>query len=280
MQHLWKTARYTGLLQQFLFTFDYQHPTSIMTIRGKLLKLLSVASLALICCAMMVACKKKTTTVDINLGKNYFPLVSGKSITYTLDSTIYDDFLGVVYTNRYYVRDVVDSVFADNQGNESFLIARSIRADTETNFRPMRVYYATKRAQEIHIIDDNQRYIKMVFPVSYTGVWLGNSYIATSGSENSWLSDWRYKYSDFGAPLLVNDTASYPNTITINQRNSAEGDTSIKNTLFGAYTFAKEIYAKDIGLVYRSLIRWKKDPAIGGGKRRGYAVEFKAVDHN
>ncbi|MFM2387381.1 MAG: hypothetical protein RL660_2138 [Bacteroidota bacterium] len=121
--------------------------------------------------------------------------------------------------------------------------------------------------------------IKLVFPVSYTGVWNGNSYIATSSSDFSWLSDWRYKYSSIGAPFQVNDTTSYASTITVDQRNNAEGDTAITNTNFGAYTFAKEVYAQNVGLVYRKLVRWKKDPAIGGGKRRGYAIELKAIDH-
>jgi hypothetical protein len=243
-------------------------------------KIITMVCLLALCATAVVSCKKKVSTVDIDLGKDYFPLETGRSITYTMDSTIYDDFLGVVYTNRYIIQDRIDSSFTDLLGNQSFVVVRYIRPDSGLVFAPMHVYYVTKSNQQIQVVENNQRFIKLVFPVSYTGVWLGNSYIATSSSDNSWLSDWRYKYADFGVPYTVNDTAVYGNTITVNQRNNAEGDTSTKNTFFGAYTFGKEIYARNVGLVYRSLIRWKKDPAIGGGKRRGYALEFKAIDYN
>ena len=48
-------------------------------------------------------------------------------------------------------------------------------------------------------------------------------------------------------------------------------------TGFAEYTYSSEKYAKDIGLVNKEMMLIKKDLAIGGGKRRGFALKMNCI---
>jgi hypothetical protein len=236
--------------------------------------------LAIIILSSMVACSSKNTAIDVNIGKDYFPLQVGKYIEYKYDSTIYDDFVGKVYTNKYFVKDMVDSSFTDLTGNTVFEIMRYIRPITDSTYEPLFVYTAGIVGNQMQVNELNLRFIKMVYPATFSGVWNGNTFINTSNTDNSWLFGWRYKYADFGKPHTPDSAKTFTNTLTINQIEFSDGDTSATNNVYGSYTSAKEIYAKNVGMVYKKFLRWKKDPAVGGGKRKGYAIEMKAVAHN
>jgi hypothetical protein len=236
--------------------------------------------LSLVALSLIFACGKKTETIDTSVGKDYYPLTIGKYIEYKYDSTIYDDFIGKVYTNRYIARDVIDSSFIDLSGNTVYEIMRYIRPLNDSTFEPLFVYTAGLVGNQMQINELNLRYIKMVYPATFTGIWNGNAYINTSNTDNSWLFGWRYKYADFGKAYAPDSAMNFANTLTVNQIEFSDGDTTATNSVYGSYTSAKEIYAKNVGLVYKKFLRWKKDPAVGGGKRKGYAIELRAIAHN
>jgi hypothetical protein len=225
------------------------------------------------------SCAKKTTTIDINLGKEYYPLIIGKSITYSADSIIYDDFTGNTLHTHSFLKDVIDTQYLDIQNKPAYFVNRYYKSDSATEFTFLYQYSAIQVDNRLEVVYDNLRYIKLVFPVTFLGTWGGNSYINTSSTKEQyvWVTEKPYSYKDLGKPY-TNDSLSFANTLTVFHVNEVNGDTNVaKKNLFGDFTYSIEKYGKDVGLVYKELIYKKKDPVIGGGRFRGFATKLSCI---
>jgi hypothetical protein len=243
------------------------------------MKQFTIASIALgIIILSIYSCAKKTTTIDLNLGKEYYPLVTGRSITYKVDSTIYDDFTGLVFQTHSYIKDVVDTQYLDIQNNPAFYVKRYYKSDSATDFTFSYMYTALIINNRLEIVYDNLRYIKLVFPVTYLGTWKGNEYINTSSSKEpyAWIDDKPYSYKDLGKPY-TNDSLTFPNTLTVFHINEIKGDSTKSTTTFGDITYSSEKYGKNIGLIYKEVKTIKKDPVIGGGRWKGFEVKINCI---
>ena len=228
----------------------------------------------------LYSCTKKTTSLDINLGREYYPIATGKSITYKVDSTIYDDFTGNTYLTHCYIKDVIDTSFQDLLGQTAYYVKRFYKSDTATDYSFQNLYTVTAVSNRVEVMYDNLRYIKLVFPVTYLGSWGGNGYINTNSSKEpyAWIGDKPYTYKDLGKQFK-NDSLTFPNTLTVFHMNELlpSSDTTAAITGFAEYTYSSEKYAKDIGLVNKEMMLIKKDLAIGGGKRRGFALKMNCI---
>jgi hypothetical protein len=232
-------------------------------------------------CAIAIvffACAKKTSTIDPNVGKEYFPISTGKALTYRVDSTIYDDFTGTTKKSVSYIKDVIDTSFVDLIGQTSYYVKRYYKNDTATDFEFLNLYTLTPFSNRVEVVFDNLRYIKLVFPVTYQGTWGGNKFINTNTTKEpySWLGDKPYSYKDLGKPHS-NDSITFANTLTVFQKNELSGDTSSDKTQFGEYIYGLEKYGKDAGMVFKELIYFKKDPNVGGGLRKGFAMKMNCI---
>ncbi len=237
--------------------------------------------MGLLCIAGTQSCTEKIISVNNVFGPSYFPLNHGHAITYRVDSTIYDDFgQGNVYTNSYYMKDVVDSSFVDLQNQTSHVVLRYMRPISDSNFKLVKSYVVTLNNRRIEVIEENLRYIKLIFPFSTSETWLGNNFIGSNGSTDiQWLDNWVYRYGAFGG------TYSYGNfscdsivTVDQNSLEKYDGDT-ISTTQYGYVKIATEKYAKDKGMVYKQLHYWKKDP-LGGqivARRKGFTAVLNAI---
>ena len=86
----------------------------------------------------------------------------------------------------------------------------------------------------------------MVFPNENNKNWLGNKYIVSAppyiiDTSNYSVRDWKFSVSRRDREYLINSTR-YDSTLTITQ---IQDSSAIYKTL------AKEIYARNIGLIYR-----------------------------
>jgi hypothetical protein len=229
--------------------------------------------------ALINACSKQTATINVDLGKEYYPIATGKSITYLVDSTIYDDFTGTITKTKSYIKDVIDTSYLDIQNRVCYFVKRYYKSGTDSNFEFSYLYTVQNIDNRIELVYDNLRYIKLVFPITYLGTWGGNGYINTSSSKEpyAWLGDKPYNYKDVAKPFK-NDSLTFANTLTVFQKSELNGDTAAaKTNLFGDYSYGLERYAKDIGLVYKETQFIKKDPAVGGGKLKGFITKINCI---
>jgi hypothetical protein len=237
------------------------------------------------------SCSRDTLNYDLDLGKKYFPLETGKYIEYSLDSTIFDNFLGITYINKYVVKDIIDSLFIDLSGDTSYIVSRYSRPIKDTNFTFKKVYYITKQPYQMQVVEDNIKIIKLSFPIAYNKRWDGNIYTG-SGSE-TWMANWLgYKYQEIGKPFST-DSLTFNNTITVFQQNNTleqttvKNDTSINNKDYGEFIFGTEVYASGIGMIEKRLVHYTSGTANVGGngtpnekKKKGFGVVYKAIRHN
>lgn len=236
------------------------------------------------------ACGDKKVEMTSPAIAEYFPMQPGKFITYRLDSTVLTQFGRDTTVRSYRVRDLVDAEITDAVGRKSYRIVRTISNATGTNpFVPTATFAAIpEKTDWIEYVENNLRFMKLRFPIIEGFQWKGNSFI-DANSINSpvrYLADWTYQYQNVGEPFTVNGK-TYPNTITILQRDEIVPEGPFNPNFFKQFDFSVEVYASGVGLVYKNFQHkvWQP-PTPPPDSRPGYwedgsfRITLSALDHN
>jgi hypothetical protein len=196
-----------------------------------------------------------------------------------VDSLVFNDFDKRIDSFRTEFKDVVGEEFVDIQGRKSFLMKRYIRKNETQSWVEKLSFYVTSTNLNVEQVEDNLRFIKMVFPVKPNVKWLGNAYISTQfNPELQWLNNknWIYRYQDLSKPFSTG-FINFDSTASIQQVNDYTGD-SISINNYSDLTFGKEVYAKHVGLIYKQIIYWVYQVNIK--YRKGFSVTYRAKAHN
>lgn len=233
----------------------------------------------------ITSCKKETEILSTEPINSYYPLSIGNSITYSIDSTTYINFGTEKVVRSYLIKDVVDSMIIDNLGRNSYKIRRKLRSNADTTiWDDISSYLVTQHDGRLELIQDNQRYLKLLEPIKDNFEWNGNSFINTiSNPELQYLDQWRYYYTDVGMPFTTNNV-NFPETITIIQRNDVLGDTLNKDNYFEV-NYSKEVYAKGIGLIFKEFLHEAWQPKNAGSstgyfESNSYGIKLTIVERN
>lgn len=204
---------------------------------------------------LFAACEKQTTELNFPSIENYFPIKSGQSITYRLDSTIFNGPNNNKITRSYIVRDIYDTTLLDNLGKTSYLFKRSIRNTSDTTkWDLLLTYRVSVDSSKVNVIENNLRFIKLVSPLREGLTWKGNSFINTAENTSlSYLDGWEYTYGKPNESESINGIP-FNETIAVFQKNDTIGNPSDRKQ-YSSIVYSKEIYAKEIGLVYKELQR-------------------------
>jgi hypothetical protein len=190
----------------------------------------------------------------------YTNLQVGKYIRYSLDSMRFVFFGQKDTTISYQAKDVVEAAITDNLGRPSWRIVRYLRdsaSKNEADWKPSMTYMVTPTRETIEVVENNQRYQKLKLPINNGFTWKGNAHIDTYNDlEMRFLDGWDYTYENVGATFTDSGRTSIPNTITVNQMD-AEGNIGNPTAPIIQKVFSKEVYAKNIGMVYKDLIKWE-----------------------
>jgi len=248
----------------------------------------------LIAIMVLFGCKKSSS---INFPSaqlsDYLQLQSGKYITYRLDSLEFTNFGTQRTIVSYQAMDLVDTIITDNLGRVGWRINRYLN-DTAASGSWVfnETYMITPTRNDVEVVENNLRFIKLVLPIVDGFNWSGNSYIDTNvpidtnGSINtdpdlSYFANWTYTYDSVGLPYTTL-SGIVPNAIIINQANQYYGDSTNSSAPSGV-TYSQEVYGKGIGLIYKSLIYWQyqppniQDPV---SSYFGYGITLNMIDHN
>lgn len=199
------------------------------------------------------SCGDGTEADPIEFGYDYFPLEIGKYVEYDVDSVIYDISAGnnvVKRENSIQVREEVTDSFPDNEGRLVYRIERFERKNETEEWRVNDVWTAAVTDRQAERIEENLRFIKMVFPVSNnTNPWDGNKYIdenlviSVAGESVFIFKNWLYEYREIGVPLEVNGL-NFDDVVEVYQ--AADSN-------FIEMRLSYEQYARGIGLVKREM---------------------------
>lgn len=234
--------------------------------------------------ALMVVASCKRESDDrygADITRGYYPLQLGRYVVYDVDSTIWNDFDCTKKEKHYQMRYTVSDTFRDNERRISYQIdVHSRNADT-ADWRVDDVFFVTPTASGLELVQNSLRFTRLIFPVSDGATWSGNSKIATNDVDLSYFYGWIYKYSNKGQ-TYNNGRVLFDNTVTVDLVDQKQNDPDTQPGAFAYRTYGREIYAHDVGMIYRELVHWTYDPnpSTPQACRKGYGVIMRATEHN
>ncbi|WP_118972391.1 hypothetical protein [Taibaiella koreensis] len=234
----------------------------------------------------LYSCKKeKEDLSEIAKGNQFFPTEIGKYIVYDYDSTIWNDQLGVPLPYKGQLRYTVVDTFRDAAGRLSYRINVERRKNDTDPYMPNDVLSVTPTENRVELMQRGLTFIKMVFPVASSPSWNGNALIALGDKDNAEYDNdkWKYTYANFDNEFDPGNNL-YEHTVTVNQIDDQLNDPDVDSTAYAYRNYSQEVYAYNVGLVYRERIYWEFQPKVGGsggsGFKKGYSVVLRAVENN
>ena len=233
----------------------------------------------------LFACQKQTIELSFETIDSYFPIKKGTALIYRLDSVSYTGINNAKSISSHLIRDVLDSSIIDNLGKINYIYKRSIRNSVDTTkWDLLLTYRVLIDSSKLYITENNLRFIKLVSPIRESLTWKGNTFINTN--ENTGLAfyeNWDYIYGKPNETFLTNNL-SFNSTLTVFQKNDTIGSPNDK-TQFSSILISKEVYAKDIGLVYKEFLKetWQPPNSInpnGYFEKDSYGIKLTMLSYN
>jgi hypothetical protein len=191
----------------------------------------------------LFSCKKDSEVVPTTKGYSYAGLTVGKYVVYDVDSIFYDDFDNSV--NQYYfqIKELVQSKYIDAEGEEAYRIER-YKKDTAVspNFELQMVWNSKITPTTYQKVENNERFVKLIFPVKEGNTWNGNSLNNRDA--------WEYECVSAHTPEQIGGIG-LDSVVTVTQFD--DGDEILIQR-----QFYQEKFAAKIGLVYKKVIDVEK----------------------
>ncbi|MDZ4823539.1 MAG: hypothetical protein SH856_08775 [Flavobacteriales bacterium] len=181
---------------------------------------------------MFLSCGKDKEPPAVNLGYEYFPNKVGTYITYEVDSIGYSINSD---TAHYLIKEILMEEFVDDIGELAVTIERYRSDNDGASFHLTDIWTQKRTATSAQKVEEDVRYVRLVFPLEVGKTWNGNAY-------NTMIA-WNYEYTGIDVPNSYG-VLSFPECVEIEQRN---------NVNFVDQEIASEVYAKNVGLVYKRL---------------------------
>lgn len=200
---------------------------------------------------LMGACERVIEELP-QADRAYYPIVQDKYKIYQVDSVVYDEYNCSILNKSYQIKEVIGASFVDGEGQTAHRLERHWRANAADPWVLVGVWSEKIEGNQIQRVEDNQRFVKMVFPVQGTKKWDGITYIRRDtlvpirGGTIDLYKDWdMFSYQRVGESYL--DTVSnivYPEAVQVLQ---------VDKTNNIERRFSTEVYAKGIGMVYKEM---------------------------
>jgi len=178
----------------------------------------------------VLSCKKEEEPA-MNFYYDYFPEQVGTWVESDVVYIVVDEISALYDTTEYQLREIIESTFIDNQGRPSLRIERYWRTSDTLPWVIKDIWYATRTTTQAEKIEEDVRYLKMVFQVNGDKKWNGNVY--------NTLSETECEYDQIHEPLTLG-SLSFDSTVKVSQRN---------NYNFIEEDEAYEVYAMNVGLI-------------------------------
>lgn len=235
----------------------------------------------------MNSCKKRTiSTADAT--RNYFPLIYGKYITYDVDSVYYTfhpsadttkPAVGTKLETKCQLKYMVSDTFTDDKNRLSYIMDVYYRPYDGADWHPSRVILLTPTANSLLYTQDRTQYIKLTFPIAEGNNWQGNQYAEVNDTAFLYLKNWNYNYQNYHLNYF-NGRVNFDNTVTVLENDENVNYQNVDSIVAGYRTYAKEVYAWNVGMIYKEWTHYTWGLRDSSNLRDGYSVTMRAVDHN
>lgn len=175
---------------------------------------------------------KKEVVAPVDVGYGYFPTNVGHWVLYDVDSTHYDSFAHTQSHFHYQIKELIQSTFADLSNRPTQRIERYETEDSVPSFLK-NVWVSNLTSIDAEKVEENTRFIKLVFPVVSGQTWNGNAY--------NTLGEQDYQYGNVNVPYSLSGL-SFDSTLNVIQ----DYDSNLIRVINES-----EMYAKHVGLIYK-----------------------------
>ena len=239
---------------------------------------------------LALSCTSEKEELPTEPVEDYMLLTPGTYITYRLDSLVFTSFGRVIETHRYQVKEQVDAQITDNLGRPSFRVFRYLRDSLGTTaWQPSGTYYVTPLADQIEVVEDNLRFIKLHMPIRENFSWKGNKYLPNEPyypkypfNNDISIQDWDFFYDGSSTSFSYRGN-NYNDVYTVEQIDEANNVPITAPGSYASKSRSVEKYSKNIGLVYREYELWDYQPNTGlpgGPYYTGFGIRKWMIDHN
>lgn len=181
----------------------------------------------------MAACKKTPTP---NFHKEYFGMRSGAYVIYDAVEITHDKDLELHDTSYYQLKTVWGDLYVDDTGRDALEFKRYKRQSEGEQWVLTDTWYGLIDGPRAELVEENQRIVKLYFAPTLNKIWNGNAY--NSGDEEN-----KY-YRAIHQDTMIG-SISLDSTLVVESDLWSSSLDSLRS---------HEVYAKDIGLVYK---HWK-----------------------
>lgn len=182
----------------------------------------------------LVGCEKSNYQ-ETPMFYSYFPTDINSWTEYEVREIVHNSSVGSD-TTHYYLKEVIAEEFIDNQGRVTFRIERFKKDSLSDTYTISDVWYSNLTNTTAEKVEENVRFVKLVFPIKDSKSWDGNAY-------NTEI-EWDYEYDSVHVERSYNNLF-FDSTIKVQQIDNVN---PIQNQV------AFEVYANHIGLVRKSYI--------------------------
>lgn len=184
-------------------------------------------------CFASSSCLKPTNELP-DFYYNYYPV--------NLDSWVEYDVIDIVHTSlgsdtlNYFLKEIKTNTFYDNEGELAQRVQRLWKFNLNDDYVIKDIWQEKVTSTTAEKVEENIRFTKLVFPIKNGEYWNGNAYNDQLFCE--------YTYDSIHEPYELN-SFSFDSTVTVLQKD-----------LYTAvdYQNAYEVYAKNVGLIYKKDI--------------------------
>jgi hypothetical protein len=201
----------------------------------------------------VLACGKNETETLQKVGAEYYPLTIGKSITYQIDSIIYDTSAQGVKMDTFHLqaKEVIKDTFRNILGNLMYRIERFERKNESAAWDIKNIFAAQLTDNQAIRLENNMMFLKFPMPVFENQTWDGNVFIdaglkiiVAGETIEPFSKKWTFSTESIGKSETINNKP-FTEVLTI----KAQTDPKILTE----WRYQLEKYAKGIGLVYREV---------------------------
>jgi hypothetical protein len=179
---------------------------------------------------VLFSCKKaKEDPIDFKY--DYAPQMVGHYCIYDVTEITHDDVAGHHDTVVYQLKEKIESTFIDDQGRPSLRLERSKKDTTTGNWAISDIWYSTRNTTDYEKIEEDERFVRLAFPVTSEKKWNGNAF--------NQEGEWEYQYTDADVARSYNGL-NFSTTTRVLQKDEFN---------FVQRYLSFEVYAKYIGLV-------------------------------
>ena len=196
--------------------------------------------------------KREIEDRNTDFGYDYFPLRVGQFWDYEVDSIlIRPDILGIRRdTFPSFLREIVADTFVDNTGTVNYRVDQYTRRQTDQPWQVSKVLTLSRNDLQAFRVEDNLRFQKLAFPVRSDRNWPGTNYfdelteVTVGGNVLEMFKGWESTIVRTDASWATGDLAFDE----VAEVQIADFETFIELRL------GTEYYARNVGLIYRSLL--------------------------